>query len=137
VATLPSGLPDEVSGDEDVTRFLTSSSYFSAVMVKPPAFLPNPANGETSVFRHSGVPRQELWQIADAHIGTKRPVHGAAIVKVRHIRSASLEVKAHEPPPRHANIVDWPMSGSDPEFTKAQQKERAALIAQYAELVRR
>lgn len=48
-----------------------------------------------------------------------------------------LDVVAEEPPPRHANIVGWPWSQSDPDMGKAEQIERATLIAQHAALVRR
>jgi hypothetical protein len=42
MATLPSGLEEIITDDEDLARYLTSSSQFNAVMVKPAAFLPNP-----------------------------------------------------------------------------------------------
>lgn len=134
---LPSGLAEFVGDEEDLARFLTSSNYFNAVMVKPAAFLPNPKNGETSVFRHGGQPRASLWRIANEHVSANRTLHGAAIFKAKHVRSALLEVVAQEPPLRHANIVNWPSSLTDPEMAKAEQKERAALIAQHAEMVRR
>ena len=133
---LPSGLFETIADDEDLARFLTSSSLFNTVMVKPAAFLPNPKNGETSVFRHGRLPREPLWRIATEHVGATRTVHGAAIVKAMHVRSAMLEVVAQEPPPRHANIVNWPSSQADPDMAKAEQRERAAQIARYAELVR-
>jgi len=133
---LPSGLANVVADEEDLARFLTSSSLFNAVTVKPAAFLPNRKNGETSVFRHDGETRESLWQTAEDHLPGVR-LHGAVIFKATHVRAASLDVLAHEPPPRHANIVGWPTSQTDPEMEKAEQRECAALIAQHAELVRR
>ena len=137
VEMLPSGLADKVEDDEDVVRFLTSSRQFNAVMVKPSAFLPNPKDGKKSVYRHGSHPRESLWRIWDEYVAGAGTLHGAAIVKVTHVRSAQLDVVAQEPPPRHANIVGWPWSQTDPEMGKAEQKERAALIAQCAEVVRR
>lgn len=134
---LPSGLAEIVADEEDLARFLTSSSQFNAIMVKPAVFLPNPKNGQTSVFRHGSLPRAPLWEIAKEHVSADRTLHGAAIVKAKHVRSAVLEVVAQEPPPRHANIVNWPSSRADPDMAKAEQKVRAALIARHAELVRR
>lgn len=134
---LPSGLAEFVADEEDLARFLTSSSLFNAVMVKPAAFLPNPKNGATSVFRHGSLPRAALWQIATEYVSAGRTLHGAAIVKAKHVRSAMLEVVAQEPPLRHANIVDWPWPASDPELGKAARKERALVIARNAELVPR
>ena len=133
---LPSGLSEVIDDDEDLARFLTSSSQFNAIMVKPSAFLPNPRDGETSVFRHGNEPRDELWKIGRECAVVDRTLHGAAIFKARNVRVALLELVASEPPPRHAGIVRWPWLEDDPEMQKAHQKERAALIARYAELVR-
>lgn len=135
MATLPSGLPEWVDDDEALTRFLTSSSQFNTLMVKPTAFLPNPKNGETSVFRHAAEPRDALWDIGAVYVAGGRTLHGAALFNARHVREAGLEVKAHEPPPRHANIVDWPTAGTDLQMIRAEQKERALVIAKFAELV--
>jgi hypothetical protein len=135
LATLPSGLPEWVDDDEALARFLTSSSQFNSLMVKPTAFLPNPKNGETSVFRHAAEPRDALWEIGAAYVVGDRTLHGAAVFKARYVREAGLEVKAHEPPPRHANIVGWPAAGLDQQMIRAEQKERALVIAQFAELV--
>lgn len=135
--TLPSGLPERVDDDEPLARFLTSSSQFNTLIVKHTAFLPNPKNGETSIFRHAAEPRDALWEIGAAYVAGGRTLHGAAVFKARHVRVAGLEVKAYEPPPKHANIVDWPAAGGDLQMIKAEQKERALVIAQFAELVRR
>jgi hypothetical protein len=134
---LASGLPDIVADDEDLARFLTSSSQFNALMAKPVVFLPSANDRETSVFRHGSEPRDALWAIGDEHAAGNRTLHGAAIVKARDVRVALLDAIAVEPPPRHAAIVGWPWLNDDPELQKAQQKERAALIASKAVLVRR
>ena len=134
---LPSGLAEIVGDDENLARFLTSSRQFNLIGAKPAAFQPNPKNGETSVFRHGSYPRESLWRIASGHLSAALTLHGAAIVKAKHVREALLDVVAQEPPLRHANIVKWPSSITDPEMAKAEQKERAALIARYAEVVRR
>jgi len=130
--SLPSGLPEQVADCEDLARFLTSSGHYNATAVKPAAFMPNPRNGETSVFRHGGEPLEELRSIAQTEVGADRRIHGAAIVKASVIREAKLEVRAKEPPPRHADIIGWPWSKDDPDFGKAEQKGHAALIAQKA-----
>lgn len=130
--TLPSGLPDHVDDGEDLARFLTSSGHYNATAVKPAAFMPNPRNGETSVFRHGAEPLDDLKMIAQNEVGTERRIHGAGIVKAKHIREAKLEARAGEPPPRHADLIGWPWSANDPDFSKASQKELAALIAQKA-----
>src|SRR6058998_62813 len=111
MATLPSGLEEIIADDEDLARYLTSSSQFNAVMVKPAAFLPNPKDRETSVFRHGSEPRDRLWAIGVEHAAGGRNLHGA--------------------------IRGWPFSEADPELQKAKQKELAVIISSKAEMVRR
>src|ERR1700738_999441 len=134
---LASGLPDLVGDDEDLARFLTSSSQFSAQMARPAAFLPSVRDRETSVFRHGCEPHAALWALGDEHTAGHRKIHGAAIVKTGDVRAALLEVIADEPPQRHAAIRGWPWLDDDPELQKAQQKERAVLVASKAVLLRR
>jgi len=135
MGTLPSGLDTIVGDDEYLARFLTSSSQFNSVGVKPSAFLPNPKDRASSVFRHGASPRSSLLKIGKTLVAGERKLHGVAICKAHHIRAALLDVVAQEPPPKHANIIGWPWLISDPELEKAQQKERAALVAQYAEML--
>ncbi|HXI13804.1 MAG TPA: hypothetical protein VNM92_14345 [Thermoanaerobaculia bacterium] len=95
-----------------------------------------PANDEaTSVFRHGAEPREDLWRIARELFGPDARIYGAAVCKVRCIREQRLEVVADEPPPRHANIIGWPMN-VDPEMQRAQQKELALVIASRSTLMR-
>jgi hypothetical protein len=134
---LASGLPERVGDDEDLARFLTSKSQFNARGVKPSAFLPSPADQETSVFRHGAEPQADLWRIGDEHAAGDRSVHGVGIVKAADVRGAELDVFADEPPPRHAAIRGWPRTADDPELQKAQQKERAVALASKALALRR
>ncbi|MEI7451557.1 MAG: hypothetical protein WCJ75_18270 [Desulfomonile sp.] len=134
---LPSGLPEQVSDGESLARFLTQSSHFNTVMVKPAAFLPNPKNGQTSVFRQGNESQEALWQVAREQVAGERNIHGVAIFKAQHVREVQLDVAAQEPPPRHANIIGWPSDTSDPEEGKAKRKALAMAIAQHAELLRR
>ena len=127
---LPAGLPEQVSDDEDLARFLTSSGHFNSTSIRPNAFLPNPKDGETSVFRHGAKPVKELWRIGNSVI-TNSTFHGAAIIKATEVRRAGLEVLSAEPPPRHAAIRKWPVEG-DPVLMKARQREIALVLASVA-----
>jgi len=129
---LPSGLPEQIADGEDLARFLTQSSQFNTTMVKPSAFLPNPNDHETSVFRHGREPSLQLWDIGREAAGATRKLYGAAIFKAKSVRAAHVEVHADEPPLRHAVIHGWPWMENDPELQKAKQKEIAALIASEA-----
>lgn len=132
--SLPSGLPEHVGDAEPLARFLTSSGHYNAEAPKPAAFLPNPKNGETSVFRQ--LEELALLDAGRKYVGMERPLHGAAIVSAKDVREAELEAVAKEPPPRHADIVGWPWAKDDPALGKAQQKEMAIKLAQKAKLVR-
>ena len=134
--TLPSGLHKNVADNEDLARFLTSTSQFNAKMAKPSAFLPS-ADQETSTFRHGSEPRALLWSIGDKEAAGERNIHAAAICKTDDVRALSLNVEAEEPPPRHAGIRGWPWDESDPEKHKARLKEIAGLIASKAVLIKR
>lgn len=134
---LPSGLDRVVADSEPLARFLTSSSQFNSLMAKPSAFLPNPKDGATSVFRHGTDPSATLWQIGLDFVVGDRTLYGAAIISALEVRRALLGLEAVEPPPLHCNIVGWPSVESDPELEKAQRKERAALISRSAVLIRR
>ena len=129
--TLPSGLPEQVADDEDLARFLTSSGHYNSTSVRHVAFLPNPKDGETSVFRHGRIPVRELWKIGSEEVAGDRTLHGAAFVKARDVRKAQLDVLATEPPPRHAAIRDWP-TDSDLDLQKARRKEIAIVLASAA-----
>jgi hypothetical protein len=133
---LPSGLADVVSDEEDIARFLTQSSHFNKLMAKPSAFLPGRSDRETSVSRHCGSPIEELWEIGLAAAGA-RSLYGAALFKVRAIKTAHLEIAADEPPPRHAIIHGWPWMEHDPALQKAQQLEAASVLASQSRLVLR
>jgi hypothetical protein len=129
--TLPSGLPEEIAETEDLARFLTQSSHFTATMAAPAVFLPSPKSRETSVARHSREPAHQLWAIALAAAGTRK-LYGAGIFKAAAVKSAKLQVAADEPPDRHAVIRGWPWSETDPDLQKAQQKECALVLASAA-----
>ena len=135
MAALPSGLPNLVADEEDLTRFLTQSNQFNALMAKPAAFLPNPKYRNTSVFR-CGADLERLRGIWQKTTNGQRPLKAAAIGKAKGIRAAGLDVIAAEPPDAHANIEGWPWLENDPEIQKAKQLAMAGEIAQNTELVR-
>ena len=103
MATLSSRLSEAIKDEGDPARYITSSSLFNAVMVKPAAFMPS--NGETSVFRHGSKLREELWGIGREFAAGNRTLHGAAIVKAPY-------ASASPPPsrPRHSSLY-LPQSG--------------------------
>ena len=134
---LPSGLPEYVADSEPLSRFLTSDSHFNSAMAKPAAFMPGPSDAKTSVFRQGMSSVGALWETADREIGVVRRVRAAAVLTAGAVRQAQLDVEAHEPPHKHANIIGWPDVADDPELTRARRKEHALLLVQVAALLRR
>lgn len=133
---LPSGLEAMVRDREDLARFVMSSRQYSSKGLHHTAFLPNPKNGETSVFRHGEEPRERLKSIGEDCARTSgRTLHGAGVLAASKVRAHGLDVVAHEPPPLHANIVGWPSDANDPKEEKAKQKEIAIVLALEAKLV--
>lgn len=134
MAPLPSGLPELVASEEDLSRFLTQSNQFNALMAKPSAFLPNPKYRNTSVFRCGNHPDRlsHIWQTTT---NGERSLKAVAICKTVVVRDAGLDVLAKEPPDAHANIEGWPWLENDPELHKAKRLELAATLARCAELV--
>lgn len=132
---LTSGLPEQVADDEDLARYLTQSNQFSAQhqMAKPAAFLPNPKDRETSVFRCVEISVEHLWGLGQQAVG-ERKLYGAAIFKAYVARSVQLDAEPDEPPPRHAAIRRWPWMENDPGLQKSRQLEMAAVIASSAGL---
>jgi len=134
MATLPSGLPCVVDDEESLARFLVHRDQFSASIPKPSAFLPNRNDRETSVFRHGREPLEQLWAIGSA-AASGRNIYGAAIIKAHAVRATGLTIDADEPPPRHAAIRNWSWNDADSILQKAQQKEKALVLASQSELV--
>ena len=131
MTSLTSGLPDTVGADEDLARFLTQSGHFTVRQVRPSAFLPSRTSRDTSVSRHGREPLDALVSLGREAAGD-RSLYGVALFKGRDVHAAGLEVVPDEPPARHAVIRKWPWFDDDPEEQKAQQKERALMLASAA-----
>lgn len=116
--------------EEKLARFIFSSSHFSSqnFRVKHNAFLPTSA-GEASVSRISDLPEPDIWPIGSV-IATQRgqTLYARGDLLAHDVRQVQLDVTPAEPPPRHANIVNWPTD-------KSAQKLRAMELAEKAKLV--
>ncbi len=124
---LPSGLPESIDDGEEVIRYLTSSNDFNGQVVRPHAFQPT-SQGKKSVVRRSGSPLSSIWEWPREFLPNTR-IHGAAVLLAARVRAAGLDVTASEPPPRHANIVGWPVSDSGAGIRKAESLQAQQLLA--------
>jgi len=123
-----------VALSEILSRFVLKKDWYrsSDNSVKYAAFLPNPKNGETSVFRISGISDKEVWDIGNREVAKdpNRPILGRADISASNALARGLEVLTNEPPERHANIVGWPGE-------KSKQKLLALELAAEAHFHRR
>lgn len=101
-----------VAISEILSRFVLKKDWYrpSDNSLKYATFLPNPKNGETSVFRISGIFDKEIWDIGDREVAKdpNRPILGRADISASIVVAKGLEILPSEPPERHANIVGWP-----------------------------
>lgn len=123
---------EPVSSSETISRFVLSRRWIRADnTVRHIAFTPN-KNGETSIFRISGISDNEVWNIGEREVGMKqnKPILGRADITASIILSNHLEIVPSEPPVRHADITGWPEE-------KDQQKDIALELAEKAEFYRK
>jgi hypothetical protein len=128
-----SGLPQEVSPDEILARFIKSRHWIrsSDNSVKPDAFIP-PQDMNLSVTRHIGLSEEQLWTAGRdvvAKLAEKTPAElvGRADFAA-HATPAPLHVQAAGIPdnPNHAHVSGWP---SDKPSQKNIAQRLAALAA--------
>lgn len=100
-----------VDPSETLSRFIFQKNWYgtSDYSVKYAAFMPNPKNGKTSVFRISDISDEEIWDIGDREVSVKRgkPILGRADIIAFVVMSKDLRIEPIEPPVRHANIAGW------------------------------
>ena len=122
----PAGIPPA----EPLSRFIFSSSHFSRenLRVKHNAFMPA-TDGRTSVFRTIEMEQTTIWSIGEKIAAERtQTLHARGDILASDIFKAKLAVVPSEPPPRHANIQDWPAE-------KSAQKLKAIELADAAKLI--
>lgn len=114
---------------EILSRFVLQRNWYrpSDNRVKYAAFMPNPKNGETSVFRTSEISDVETWQIGEHEVTMKRgkPILGRADIEASVVMSKDLKIVPSEPPERHANVIDWPNEKSEQKLIAVELAERS------------
>lgn len=117
-------MSDPITLFEDLSRFILEKKQIRADnTLRHTVFMPN-RNGETSVFRISGIPQKQIWEIA-VQVARERTkeLFGRADISVKNVLSKKLQVILNEPPKRHANIIGWP---DDPSAKRSIAQELAA-----------
>ncbi|MDA2921318.1 hypothetical protein MYX76_17805 [Desulfobacterota bacterium AH_259_B03_O07] len=104
------------SNHEILTRYVYYSKYIKKLdrTVSWAAFMPNPKDNETSVFRVLGLSESEIWNIANCDVTPHQQnrIKGRAdmnlddVINIR-VNSNKLFFNSKEPPYRHGNITSW------------------------------
>lgn len=122
-------MSSEIIISENLSRFIFSRNHIrsSNNTVKYAAFLPH-INSETSVFIISGLTDDRIWNIG-VEVEEKRTqsLKGRADINSTSVIENGLKIVLQEPPPRHANITNWPSE-------KSKQKEIALKLASESRL---
>lgn len=84
------------------------------------------ADRQLSTFITTGLPDEDVWDIADKAI-VGRPTNGRGDLGTGPVLAEGLEIVRDDDPPRHANVTGWPTD-------KAAQKEIAQALAAAASL---
>ena len=106
-------LPNVVSPEESLGRYLPEDTYFSRSRgaVKPKAFMPT-RDLILSVFRIHGLKLKEIWEIGQREVIDAMPqskvLYGIANIEVYKVQEKDLIVDPDNKPLRHANILGWP-----------------------------
>ena len=100
-----------INDDELLARFIVFRSWLrSDNTVKPDAFMPHPQTLDLSVFLHTGLSIDELWNCGQTAIQNRinAKLCGRADILTIHVRVQKLEVTHDAPPKNHAVIIGWP-----------------------------
>ena len=102
---------------ELTARYLQQSGHYtiSTGRVKPRAFHPARRDHKTSIFRIHKLTEHEIWNLGDLYVASQsgKAIRARAELSIEQITGIGLCVEPNEPPPRHADIVDWPREKDD------------------------
>ncbi|WP_126457164.1 hypothetical protein [Sulfuriflexus mobilis] len=101
---------------EPISRYIFNKRHFRRLKgtVEYGAFLPNPKNNETSVFRVKGLSEDRIWNIGFNHVAKDRIESLKSRADILstdisilsdNVLSVVKETSSHK---LHANIVGWP-----------------------------
>jgi hypothetical protein len=81
------------------------------------------------VYRTLDLTLEEVWDLGN-RIGVQgsRNLHGRADTTVSNVRATGLEIEADDIPPRHAEIVGWPVSESEQQLLAIKLAAEATLV---------
>ena len=119
-----------VDPNEMLSRFAVDKAYFRSKdnTAKPKAFMPN-GDGETSVFRISGLLEPEKWELGKVNVADPqgKKIRASIEIEAIEILKENLTIDPDDKTQRHATIRNWPEE-------KSACKLKAIELASKAEL---
>jgi hypothetical protein len=123
---------------EVVARYLVhKKGYFSEIedRIKRRAFMPDPIDNETSVYRIQGADESLIWAIGryrvadpqEKHLYGRADIAASDVTDVGVVTNVSLQLSTEWGPPRHAAITGWPLEESLKISIAQELAERAKL----------
>lgn len=123
-------MPDIVDPHELLARFLTHRTQFSRQnkRVRTVAFMP-PADLRLSVFRVEGLDNNKIWQIGEKKVVSQsgKTLYGRAEIRAQLVEKTGLSIDPDNNPPRHANIIGWPLEKNEQKLIALELAKEATL----------
>jgi len=103
---------NSIAPEEEIARYILQSGHFKANQsrVTYSAYMPA-FNGQTSVYRISGLTEPKIWEIGQQMVADKRqlPLKGRADLIASDILDENLNIEPETVTHQlHANIIGWP-----------------------------
>ena len=96
---------------ETLTRYILNKKHTRPGdnSIRYNLFLPN-TNGDTSVFRISGISEKEVWEIGVKQVAETqdKSLYGRGDILDSNVLANRLTIETIGNHPRHANITGWP-----------------------------
>lgn len=125
-------LPDIVSNDEIICRYLDEKNRFSPKnkIVKKKAFEPD-KKGKLSVYRNTELSHAEICDIGEEYVAKpkNKTLYGWGKLSANDILETKLKITADKTPhERHADLVNWPTEKDERLDVQAELCTKAELI---------
>jgi len=109
--------PEPVGSNELLARFIFDRKYIRKVppAIKYNTFLPNPDNGQVSVFRKGKMSNEDYNGVKKKVEGIRgREMKGTALIGVTEVNNTGVRVKPEESEYFwHADIEGWPLDKNE------------------------
>ena len=88
-----------------------------------------PADLRLSVFRVEGLDNNKIWQIGEKKVVSQsgKTLYGRAEIRAQLVEKTGLSIDPDNNPPRHANIIGWPLEKNEQKLIALELAKEATL----------